>query len=76
MCSKLLDPSSRKPLLEIVETHLFTPHLPQLVEKGFKVRYWYMFIVCKLLFLFLLVVNSCTETSILPHVVKATLLYS
>jgi len=36
MCSKLLDPSSRKPLLEIVETHLFTPHLPQLVEKGFK----------------------------------------
>jgi len=43
MCSKLLDTSSRKPLLEIVETHLFTPHLPQLVEKGFKVRYWYIY---------------------------------
>ena len=42
MCSKLLDPSSRKPLLEIVETHLFTPHLPQLVEKGFKVPIFYI----------------------------------
>lgn len=37
MSSKLLDASTRKPLLEIVETHLLQPHLSQLVEKGFKV---------------------------------------
>jgi len=36
MCSRLLDASSRKPMLEIVETHLLQPHLTQLIEKGLK----------------------------------------
>ena len=54
MSSKLLDASTRKPLLEIVETHLLQPHLAQLVEKGFKVVklmfYCFLYVVCCSLF--------------------------
>ena len=38
MSARLLDASSRKPLLEIVEAKLLLPHLAPLVERGFKVR--------------------------------------
>jgi hypothetical protein len=38
MSTRLLDASTRKPLLEIVEQHLLQPHLSQLIERGFKVR--------------------------------------
>jgi hypothetical protein len=38
MSTRLLDASTRKPLLEIVEQHLLQPHLSQLIERGFKVK--------------------------------------
>lgn len=37
MSTRLLDASTRKPLLEIVEQQLLQPHLAQLIERGFKV---------------------------------------
>ena len=36
MATRWIDPSSKKPLLDTVETYLLKPHAIHLVEKGFK----------------------------------------